>query len=133
MHMDILQEPFCAEIYRENAVRDDRGHRYHLEWTPGLNPDRKNPFSVATLFGEKIKILVDFVKKKQVVLQIWEWIRLKWKLHHPKHCSKEQRRSAEGFITRNYNHSLQISIIALAKQDLFWHFLESSPIDFIFS
>ena len=64
MHMDILQEPFCAEIYRENAVRDDRGHRYHLEWTPGLNPDRKNPFSVATLFGEKIKILVDFVKKK---------------------------------------------------------------------
>ena len=74
-----------------------------------------------------------FCKKKLVVLQIWEWIRLKWKLHHPKHWSKEQRRSAEGFITRNYNHSLQISIIALAKQDLFWHFLESSPIDFIFS
>ena len=55
------------------------------------------------------------------------------KLHHPKHWSKEQRRSAEGFITRSYNHSLQISIIALAKQDLFWHFLESSSIDFIFS
>ena len=25
---------------------------YHLDQTPGLNPHRKNPFSVATLFGE---------------------------------------------------------------------------------
>ena len=49
IHMDISQEPFYAEIYRELA-----GHGwYHLEWTPGHNTYRKNPFSVATLFGEK--------------------------------------------------------------------------------
>ena len=42
------QEAFCAEIYRENAGR----YRYHLDWTPGLSTYRKNPFSVATLFGE---------------------------------------------------------------------------------
>ena len=48
MHTDISQEAFCAEIYRENAGR----YRYHLDWTPGLNTYRKNPFSVATLFGE---------------------------------------------------------------------------------
>ena len=49
MHMDMSQEAFCAEIYRENAGR----YRYHLDRTPGLNTYRKNPFSVATLFGEK--------------------------------------------------------------------------------
>ena len=41
MHTDISQEPFCAEIYRENAGRAG----YHLDY-------RKNPFSVATLFGK---------------------------------------------------------------------------------
>ena len=49
MHMNMSQEAFCAEIYRQNAGR----FRYHLDWTPGLNWYRKNPFSVATLFGEK--------------------------------------------------------------------------------
>ena len=48
-HMDISQEPFRVEIYRKNAVRAG----YHLDQTPGLNHHRKNPFSVATLFGEK--------------------------------------------------------------------------------
>ena len=47
-HMDIPQEPRCMEIYRELA-----GHRwYHLDSTPSFNCYRKNPFSVATLFGE---------------------------------------------------------------------------------
>jgi hypothetical protein len=50
MHMDMSQEASCAEIYRENARRD----RYHLDRTPGLHTYRKNPFSVATLFGEKL-------------------------------------------------------------------------------
>ena len=36
----------CADIYRENAKR----FRYHLDWTPGLNTYRNNPFSVAILF-----------------------------------------------------------------------------------
>ena len=48
-HMDISQEPFCVEIYRKNAPRAG----YDLDQTPGLNPHRKNPFSVATLFGGK--------------------------------------------------------------------------------
>ena len=39
MHTDISQEPFCAEIYRENAGCPG----YHLDWTPGLNIYRKNP------------------------------------------------------------------------------------------
>ena len=39
MHMDISQEPFHGEIYRENAGRA----RYHLDQTPGLNTYRKNP------------------------------------------------------------------------------------------
>ena len=39
MHMDMSQEPFYAEIYREHAGRPG----YHLDWTPGPNPDRKNP------------------------------------------------------------------------------------------
>jgi len=39
MNMDMSQEAFCAEIYRENAKRI----RYHLDWTPGLNTYRKNP------------------------------------------------------------------------------------------
>ena len=47
-HMDISQEPFCVEIYRQNAARAG----YHLDQAPGLNTHRKNPFSVATLFGE---------------------------------------------------------------------------------
>ena len=46
-HMDSSQEPFCVEIYRELA-----GHGwYHLDETPGRNTYRKNPFSLATLFG----------------------------------------------------------------------------------
>ena len=49
MHTDTSQNAFCAEIYGENAGR----YRYHLDWTPGLNTFRKNPFSVATLFGNK--------------------------------------------------------------------------------
>ena len=40
---------FCMEIYTKNAPRAG----YHLDQTPGLNPHRKNPFSVATLFGER--------------------------------------------------------------------------------
>ena len=38
----------CVEIYRKNAARAG----YHLDQTPGRNCYRKNPFSVATLFGE---------------------------------------------------------------------------------
>jgi len=49
MHMDISQEPFFVEIYRDNAGRPGD----HLDQTPGLNTYRKNPVSVATLFGEK--------------------------------------------------------------------------------
>ena len=52
MHMDISKEPFCMEIYRENAGRP----WYHLGWKPGLNCDDKNPFSVATLLQEKHQI-----------------------------------------------------------------------------
>ena len=47
-HMDMSQEPFCVEIYRENAGRVWE----HLDETPGLSCNRKNPASVATLFGE---------------------------------------------------------------------------------
>ena len=43
----------CVEIYRKNAARAG----YHLDQTPGLNPHRKNPFSVATLFGELLNYL----------------------------------------------------------------------------
>ena len=39
----------CMEINRKNAARAG----YHLDQTPGINPHRRNPFSVATLFGEK--------------------------------------------------------------------------------
>ena len=51
-HMDISQEPFCVEIYRENAgppgeVNTSIEHRAFYTY-------RKNPFSVATLFGEKV-------------------------------------------------------------------------------
>ena len=28
MHMDISQDPFCVEIYRENAARVAHGHRF---------------------------------------------------------------------------------------------------------
>ena len=49
-HMDISQEPFCMEIYRKNAAR---AVYHHLDQTPGLNCYHKNPFSVATLFGEQ--------------------------------------------------------------------------------
>ena len=38
MHMGISQEPFCAEIYRENAGR----YRYHAAQTARLNTYRKN-------------------------------------------------------------------------------------------
>ena len=47
-HMDISKEPFCVEIYRKNAGRPGD----HLDQTPGLYCYRKNPFSVATPFGE---------------------------------------------------------------------------------
>ena len=34
MHMDMSQEAFRAEIYKENAGR----YRYpHVDWAPGLN------------------------------------------------------------------------------------------------
>ena len=46
-HMDMSEEPFCVEIYRENA-----GHPgEHLDQTPGLNSYRKNPFSAHTVWG----------------------------------------------------------------------------------
>ena len=50
-HGHVTRGILCVEIYRENARRD----RYHLDWTPGLHTYRKNPFSVATLFGEKCR------------------------------------------------------------------------------
>ena len=84
-HMDMLEEPFCVEIYRKNAAHTFTGT--HFVWkftgknahghctrailcgnlqekcrTPPSPPGptrapfysyRKNPFSVATLFGEK--------------------------------------------------------------------------------
>ena len=83
MHMDISQEPFCLEIYREKAGRESRGQRfvaacavemhmdisqeqfclkiyrelaghewYHVSWTPGLNPYRKNPSVWPHCLGE---------------------------------------------------------------------------------
>ena len=39
MHMDISQEPFRLTKYRKNAARAG----FHLDQTPGLNCDRKNP------------------------------------------------------------------------------------------
>ena len=48
-HMAISQEPFCMEILKKNAGRPAD----HLHQTPGLYCYCKNPFSVATLFGEK--------------------------------------------------------------------------------
>ena len=39
MHMDVSQEPFGAEIDKENA--ESPGN--HFEWTLGPNPHRKNP------------------------------------------------------------------------------------------
>ena len=47
-HMKMWREPFCVEILRKNAARP----LPHLDQTLGLNTHRKNPFSVATLFGE---------------------------------------------------------------------------------
>ena len=51
-----------VEIYRKNAARAG----YHLDQTPGLNCYRKNPFSVATLFGEIL------LKKTTRRLCIWK-------------------------------------------------------------
>ena len=48
MHMGISQEPFCVEIYRKNAAHCPPTSIEHR----ACNPYRKNPFSVATLFGE---------------------------------------------------------------------------------
>ena len=48
-HMDISQEQFCVEIYRkmpDPLVNTSIEHR-------AFYTHRKNPFSVATLFGEK--------------------------------------------------------------------------------
>ena len=52
--MDIAQEPFCVEIYRTNA-----GPRVPTSIKHGpFYSYRKNPFSVATLFGEKRKSVI---------------------------------------------------------------------------
>ena len=50
IYMELSQE-VTQGILRGNA-QDAGGPRYHLDWTPGPNTGRKNPFSVATLFGE---------------------------------------------------------------------------------
>ena len=47
-HGHFTRELFCAEIYRENARR----YGYDVDQPARLDPDCKNPFSVATLFGE---------------------------------------------------------------------------------
>ena len=52
--MDIAQEPFCVEIYRKNAARPPCPPRSNTG--PFISCNRKNPSSVATLFGEKIVI-----------------------------------------------------------------------------
>ena len=49
--MDISEEPFCVEIYRENAGRPGD----HLNQTPGPNPHRKSPSVWPHCLGEKIK------------------------------------------------------------------------------
>ena len=51
MHMDMSQEAFCAEIYRENPER----FRDHLDWTPGLHCYRKNPSVWPHCLGKKLK------------------------------------------------------------------------------
>ena len=51
--MEMSQEPFHAVIYRKDAGPVRRARPEHLDWTPALNCDRKNPFSVATLLGEQ--------------------------------------------------------------------------------
>ena len=53
-HMDMSQEPFFVYIYRKSGAHSCRGPGEHLDWTPGFNTHRKNPFSVATLFGDNI-------------------------------------------------------------------------------
>ena len=52
MHMDISQEQFYMEIYRENATRDG----YHLDWTPGINCYRKSVCH--TVWGNLMKSLL---------------------------------------------------------------------------
>ena len=47
MRMDMSQEAFCAEIYRENDGR----FRYHLDWTVGLNTYCKNPQCGRAVWG----------------------------------------------------------------------------------
>ena len=49
MHMDMLQEAFCAEIYRKSAGR----FRYHLRWTPAVNSYCKNPSVWPHCLGKK--------------------------------------------------------------------------------
>ena len=46
-HKDIPQEPFCVEIYRNNAGPASD----HLDETPGLNSCRKNPECGHTVWG----------------------------------------------------------------------------------
>ena len=46
-HMDMSEEPFCVEIYREYA---EHGSEHH-DLPPGLNWYRKNPFSAHTVWG----------------------------------------------------------------------------------
>ena len=51
-HMGMSQEPFYAEICRENAGRPG----YHLDWTPGPTPDRKNSkCKTSTVYGYRIQ------------------------------------------------------------------------------
>ena len=55
----------CASLRSRNA--HGQGHkshlveicRLHLDWTLGLNPHRKNPVSVATLFGEPVTSIMN--------------------------------------------------------------------------
>ena len=49
MHMDISQEPFCAEIFRKMPDAPDTTSIEH--WALTIIP--YEPLSVATLFGEK--------------------------------------------------------------------------------
>ena len=51
---------------QSHFVKNIQGHAgrswYHLDWTPGLNTYRKNPFSVATLSGEKVILNLVYVR-----------------------------------------------------------------------
>ena len=65
--MDMSEEPFCVEIYRKNAAHPFQDRDFVWKFTGKMRGApvptwtytgpfysyRKNPFSVATLFGEK--------------------------------------------------------------------------------